>query len=84
MVSDKLNKLPHHNYLNKDVAIKEAEDRIEELEEKIDVLEARLPKTYPDVKFQNYLSRKRILVSFFYFFLLMITYFLLMIVYVKR
>uniref|UniRef100_V5GVW2 UDP-glucuronic acid decarboxylase 1 n=1 Tax=Anoplophora glabripennis TaxID=217634 RepID=V5GVW2_ANOGL len=43
--------------------LNEAYKRIESLEEKIVLLETRVPKTYPDVHFLNYLSRKRILVT---------------------
>ena len=42
--------------------LQEASDRIQELEKKILALESQVPKSYPDVKFLNYLSRKRILV----------------------
>lgn len=51
----------------------EAKMRIRELEEKLANLELRIPKKFPDVKFLNYHSRKRILVSicdFFYWFLI--------------
>ncbi|KAL3282988.1 hypothetical protein HHI36_006146 [Cryptolaemus montrouzieri] len=37
--------------------------RIQELEEKISILEKQIPKTYPDVRYLNYLARKRILVT---------------------
>ena len=40
----------------------EAKRRIRELEEKLASLEFRIPKKFPDVKFLNYRSRKRILV----------------------
>lgn len=43
--------------------LNEAYKKIETLEEKIMSLEGRMPKTYPDVRFLNYLNRKRILVS---------------------
>ncbi|CAH1117390.1 unnamed protein product [Phaedon cochleariae] len=43
--------------------LNEASNKIEALEEKIISLEGRVPKTYPDVKFLNYLNRKRILVT---------------------
>lgn len=36
--------------------------RIKHLERKIKQLESRIPKQFPDVKFLNYRSRKRILV----------------------
>lgn len=42
--------------------LNEAYKKIENLEEKIMSLEGRMPKTYPDVRFLNYLNRKRILV----------------------
>lgn len=42
--------------------LNEAYKKIEALEEKLVSLETRVPKTYPDVHFLNYLSRKRILV----------------------
>lgn len=42
--------------------LNEAYKKIETLEDKIMSLEGRMPKTYPDVQFLNYLSRKRILV----------------------
>lgn len=45
--------------------LNEAYKKIETLEEKIMSLEGRMPKTYPDVRFLNYLSRKRILVCIF-------------------
>ncbi|XP_060518347.1 UDP-glucuronic acid decarboxylase 1 [Cylas formicarius] len=48
----------HANYL-----LNEAYRKIEALEEKIILLEGRVPKTYPDVNFLNYLTRKRILVT---------------------
>lgn len=44
-------------------ALDDASLRIRELEEKIDTLEARVPKKYPEVKFLNYLARKRILIT---------------------
>ncbi|XP_044266610.1 UDP-glucuronic acid decarboxylase 1 [Tribolium madens] len=43
--------------------LKEASERIQELENKILALESRVPRTYPEVKFLNYLSRKRILIT---------------------
>ncbi|KAG5869556.1 hypothetical protein JTB14_002301 [Gonioctena quinquepunctata] len=43
--------------------LNEAYQKIEALEEKIISLEARVPKTYPDVSFLNYLNRKRVLVT---------------------
>lgn len=36
--------------------------RVKELEEKLETLSARVPKKYAEVKFLNYLTRKRILV----------------------
>lgn len=42
--------------------LNEAYRKIESLEEKLISLETRVPKTYPDVRFLNYLLRKRILV----------------------
>lgn len=42
--------------------LNDAYRKIETLEEKIMSLETRVPKSYPDVHFLNYLSRKRILV----------------------
>ncbi|CAG9771889.1 unnamed protein product [Ceutorhynchus assimilis] len=50
--------LDHANYL-----LNEAYRKIEVLEEKIISLEGRVPKTYPDVNFLNYLNRKRILIT---------------------
>lgn len=50
--------LEHSNYL-----LDQAARKIEKLEEKILQLESRVPKTYPDVRFRNYLSRKRILIT---------------------
>lgn len=44
--------------------LNDASERIQELEVKLQTLEARIPKTYPEVKFLNYLNRKRILVCF--------------------
>lgn len=49
--------LDHASYL-----LNEAYKKIEALEDKIISLEGRVPKTYPDVNFLNYLKRKRILV----------------------
>ncbi|XP_066260398.1 UDP-glucuronic acid decarboxylase 1-like [Euwallacea similis] len=46
-----------------DYLLKEAIKKIEALEEKIISLEGRVPKTYPDVNFLNYLKRKRILIT---------------------
>lgn len=43
--------------------LNEAKRRIRVLEEKLANLELRIPKKFPDVKFLNYHSRKRILVS---------------------
>lgn len=42
--------------------LNDAYKKIETLEEKILSLEGRMPKTYPDIRFLNYLHRKRILV----------------------
>lgn len=42
----------------------EAKRKIAELETKLQSLETRIPKKYPDVKYLNYKSRKRILVGF--------------------
>lgn len=42
--------------------LNDASERIQQIEEKLQTLEARIPKTYPEVKFLNYLNRKRILV----------------------
>lgn len=41
----------------------EAAQKIKHLEHKIEQLESRIPKQFPDVKFLNYRERKRILVS---------------------
>lgn len=41
----------------------EAKRKIAELETKLQSLETRIPKKYPDVKYLNYKSRKRILVN---------------------
>lgn len=43
--------------------LQEAKRRIRELEDKLASLELRIPKKFPDVKFLNYHSRKRILVT---------------------
>lgn len=66
----------YHRYVDDESELKFPEDikqatsllndaykKIETLEEKIMSLEGRMPKTYPDVRFLNYLNRKRILVS---------------------
>ncbi|KAL1491494.1 hypothetical protein ABEB36_012083 [Hypothenemus hampei] len=50
--------LDHANYL-----LNEAFKKIDALEDKIISLEGRVPKTYPDVSFLNYLKRKRILIT---------------------
>lgn len=42
--------------------LKQVAQKINELEQEILMLEKKVPKTYPDVKFLNYLDRKRILV----------------------
>ncbi|KAJ4428178.1 hypothetical protein ANN_24193 [Periplaneta americana] len=42
---------------------REAQRRIKELEEKIRDLEKRIPQRFPDVKYLNYRSRKRILIT---------------------
>lgn len=42
-----------------------AKKQILELERKIQELEGRIPRKYPDVTFLNYKNRKRILVSLF-------------------
>lgn len=47
----------HATYL-----LNEAYKKIETLQEKIISLDGRMPKTYPDVRFLNYLNRRRILV----------------------
>jgi len=44
--------------------LQEAQNKIKELEKKVKELEKRIPQRYPDVKYLNYRSRKRILVSF--------------------
>lgn len=44
----------------------DAEEKVHELESKLLSLESRIPKTYPEVKFLNYVQRKRILVSTVY------------------
>lgn len=43
--------------------LKNANERIKQLEDRIEELEQRLPKKYDAVKFLNYQNRKRILVS---------------------
>nr|CAH7740945.1 unnamed protein product [Callosobruchus chinensis] len=50
--------IKHATYL-----LNEAYKKIEALEEKIIHLESRIPKTYPDVKFLNYVKRKRVLIT---------------------
>jgi peptidoglycan hydrolase CwlO-like protein len=55
---------PHVKEINsKYNELNEAKAKIEELESRIAYLENHIPKKYPDVKFQNYKNRKRILVS---------------------
>jgi peptidoglycan hydrolase CwlO-like protein len=44
-------------------SLQETQRQIKELENKIKDLEKRIPQRYPDVKYLNYRSRKRILVS---------------------
>jgi peptidoglycan hydrolase CwlO-like protein len=44
-------------------SLQEAQKKIKELERRIKGLEKRIPQRYPDVKYLNYRSRKRILVS---------------------
>lgn len=58
--TDKLD-IHKNTYEYKD--LQEAQKRIKELEAKLRKLEARIPQKYPDVKFLNYRSRKRILVT---------------------
>ncbi|CAH1954046.1 unnamed protein product [Acanthoscelides obtectus] len=48
----------HATYL-----LNEAYRKIEALQERIIHLESRIPKTYPDVKFLNYMNRKRVLIT---------------------
>ena len=55
--------------------LQEAQKRIRELEKKIKDLEKRIPQRYPDVKYLNYRSRKRILVSIILFIHFMVTYY---------
>jgi Tfp pilus assembly protein PilO len=43
--------------------LQEAQKKIRELEKRVKDLEKRIPQKYPDVKYLNYRSRKRILVS---------------------
>ncbi|PSN47752.1 UDP-glucuronic acid decarboxylase 1 [Blattella germanica] len=43
--------------------LQEAQKRIKELEKKIKDLEKRIPQRFPDVKYLNYRSRKRILIT---------------------
>lgn len=43
--------------------LQEAQQKIKELEKKIKDLEKRIPQRYPDVKYLNYRSRKRILIT---------------------
>lgn len=50
--------LEHANYV-----LNEAYKKIDALEGKIISLEGRVPKTYPDVNFLNYINRKRILIT---------------------
>lgn len=54
--------LYERSFLYNKQAVLETSKKIKELLEKIDALEARVPKMYPEVKFLNYLKRKRILV----------------------
>jgi hypothetical protein len=44
-------------------SLQEAQKKIKELEKKVRDLEKRIPQRYPDVRYLNYRSRKRILVS---------------------
>jgi hypothetical protein len=44
-------------------SLQEAQKKIKELEKRVKDLEKRIPQRYPDVKYLNYRSRKRILVS---------------------
>jgi hypothetical protein len=44
-------------------SLQETQKKIKELEKKIKDLEKRIPQRYPDVRYLNYRSRKRILVS---------------------
>lgn len=60
------NEINDESYVNRNVDItdlNEAKLRILELEEKIKLLEVRIPKAKIDVKFLNYKNRKRILVT---------------------
>ncbi|XP_022900841.1 UDP-glucuronic acid decarboxylase 1 [Onthophagus taurus] len=44
-------------------ALDKANDRIQELEARLDRFESRVPKKYPQVKSLNYIARKRILIT---------------------
>lgn len=48
---------------NSKYILSNAAEKIKQLEDKLVILQSKVPKTYPDVKFLNYLSRKRILIT---------------------
>lgn len=50
--------------LKKELAL--ANNKIEQLENKMQGFEERIRKPYPNVKYLNYRSKKRILVNIFY------------------
>lgn len=49
---------------NKYTELEQTKSKLKELELKIQVLEDRIPKKYPDVSYLNYKNRKRILVRY--------------------
>lgn len=66
-ISDTENDLNYLEEVQKaNFALQEASMRIKELEQRLNAVDSRVPKTYPDVKFLNYVTRKRILVKFFF------------------
>lgn len=55
--------LPPGSNVHEIQSLQETQKNIKELTKKIKELEKRIPQRYPDVKYLNYRSRKRILVS---------------------
>ncbi|XP_049821927.1 UDP-glucuronic acid decarboxylase 1 isoform X2 [Aethina tumida] len=63
-ISDTENDLNYLEEVQKaNFALQEASMRIKELEQRLNAVDSRVPKTYPDVKFLNYVTRKRILIT---------------------
>lgn len=62
-----VDKIVNRRMVEADVTdLADAKKKIADLEAKLESLEIRIPKKYPDVKYLNYKLRKRILVRFIF------------------